>query len=398
MSNFIIFILILFAIAAILRIDFFFTILYLFLAVYILSTIWARRMIHQIHFERSLTPRAFIGDTVTVTLTLTNRGWLPIPWLMLKESLPAELSAPPLREVTTLGSRERTTTTYNLTAWKRGYYRVGPLQIRTGDILGLRRELTGQFPASHLIIYPRVVPITKLGLPTHSPQVILPTPLPIFRDPSRLTGIRDYTPGDNPRHIHWPATAATGQLSVKQFQPAIARESAIFLNLDRLDYARRGYPDLAIELAIIVAASLAHHIVTVEQLPVGLVTTAFDPLTGTEQTFQLPPTKGRDQLMHILEILARVRDQEETHFLARLRQAAVHLSWGTTLIIITSYATLDLQQSVLWLKRAGFRVTVILVDPPRTRATDPPDRIDLTDIPHFEVRSEKDIEVWQPSS
>ena len=43
MGNFIVFIIILFILAALLRIDFFFTILYLFVGVYIISRFWSRR-------------------------------------------------------------------------------------------------------------------------------------------------------------------------------------------------------------------------------------------------------------------------------------------------------------------------------------------------------------------
>jgi uncharacterized protein (DUF58 family) len=301
--------------------------------------------------------------------------------------------------VVTLKGQARHTTTYNLTTHKRGYYKIGPLNLQTGDILGLRKELNGNFKADYLIVYPRIVPVTKLGFPAHSPQVILPTPVPLFQDPARMMGVRNYVQGDNPRHIHWSATAATGQMLVKQFQPAIARDNALFLNLDRTDYAQQGYPDTAVELAIVVAASLANHIVGVENLPVGLSTTGLDPLTEQRQTFSLLPNKGRGQLMQILEILARLQAIEETDFLAKVRRVAVHLAWGTTLIIITSHTTPLLQETLLLLKQSGFKVTLVLVNPPRTRAlAQPPVEAagELT-LPVFKIQRERDIEVWAPS-
>jgi hypothetical protein len=186
---------------------------------------------------------------------------------------------------------------------------------------------------------------------------------------------------------------------VKQFQPAIARDNALFLNLDRTDYAQQGYPDTAVELAIVVAASLANHIVGVENLPVGLSTTGLDPLTEQRQTFSLLPNKGRGQLMQILEILARLQAIEETDFLAKVRRVAVHLAWGTTLIIITSHTTPLLQETLLLLKQSGFKVTLVLVNPPRTRAlAQPPVEVagELT-LPVFKIQRERDIEVWAPS-
>ncbi len=399
MGNFIIFILVLFVLAALLRIDFFFTILYLFVGVYILSRFWLRHSLTQLHVTRQLEQRAFLGDRIPVTVTLKNLGHLPIPWLVITETYPVALASPPiLRQVITLGGKASHTIKYTLIASKRGYYQIGPLNLTTGDLLGLIGELSGRYEADHLIVYPKIVPIRQVSLPTHSPQVILPTPLPLFQDPARLTGVREYVSGDNPRHIHWRATATTGQLLVKQFQPAIARENAIFLNLNRPDYARRGYPGSAIELAITVAASLANHMIAVEQLPVGLFTTAADPLTDTIQQFKLPPRKGRGQLMQILELLARVQEVEEgSDFLGNIRREAVDLSWGTTTIIITSLLSEELYKTLLFLKHSGFRPGLVLINPPRKRVETRDELPPQLGIPTFEIKLEKDIERWLPA-
>lgn len=394
MGNFIIFILALFALAALLRIDFFFSILYLFVSVYVIAHFWSRRILRHVRISRSLIQRAFLGDHVMVTLTVENLSRLPIPWLLLNESLPVALTSPPFRqEVITLGGRASHQLQYTLLARQRGYYLVGPLMLQTGDLLGFKRQLSNNFAPDYLIIYPKIVPIAELGLPTHSPQVTLPTQVPLFQDPARIIGVRPYSPGDNPRHIHWPASAATGEILVKQFQPAIARDNAIFLNMDRADYARYSYPDSAIELAITVAASLAHHLLGFEKLPVGLATTAFDPLHQAQQSFYLPPRKGRDQLTQILEVLARVQAAANLQFLDRLRQEAVHLSWGTTLIVITSGESEELLETLLLLKRSGFQPTLVLVQPPgrlQTRL----EGVYHLNLPVYRIQREKEIEVW----
>jgi uncharacterized protein (DUF58 family) len=232
-------------------------------------------------------------------------------------------------------------------------------------------------------------------LPTYSPQVILPTPIPLFRDSTRVIGVKNYISGDNPRHIHWPATAATGRLLVKQFQTAIAREATLFLNLTLADYGRPGQAGVAIELAIVVAASLANHIIMLEELPVGLITTAHDPLTGQTQQFRLSPSKGQAHLMQVLEVLARVEGLDEAGFLTHLRQEAVHLAWGATVVIITSTESDELLKTLLLLKRSGFQVTLVLVQPAAYSYTDEALSQGLG-IPIFKIRREQDIEAWLP--
>lgn len=397
MKNFIGYTLILFALAALLRIDFFFTIFYLFLGVYIASRFWARRALKNIRVTRHLESRAFLGERVTVSLTVENLSRLPVPWLSLNESFSTILSSPPFfRQVISLSSHQSHRLEYSLHARRRGYFNIGPLQMETGDLLGINRQLQGQAEANHLIVYPKIVPISRLKLPTHSPQVILPTPVPLFQDSSRITGVKNYVPGDNPRHIHWPATARQSRVLVKQFETAIARDNAIFLNLDRPDYGRPGQASISTEKAIVATASLANYMAVFEKLPVGLYVTAIDPLTESIQNFKLPPDRGRGHLMQILEVLARIETTEGDEFLDLVRREAVHLSWGTTAIIITSVESEALLNICLLLRRLGLRVVVMLIQP-AAYFFPPTKKLPALNIPTIIIETERDLEVCTPN-
>src|SRR6185369_8148806 len=108
MRRYLPFLLILFIIAAVLRIDFFFTIAYLFFLLYLLGRLWMRRGLGQVSVARHFTSHAFSGDEVRVEVKLGNTGRLPVPWLQIHESLPIDLIAPPFhREVFTLGAGEK---------------------------------------------------------------------------------------------------------------------------------------------------------------------------------------------------------------------------------------------------------------------------------------------------
>jgi uncharacterized protein (DUF58 family) len=391
---FVLFLLILFVIAALLRVDFFFTVAYFFFAVYLLSRLWVRRTVGSLSVQRRFTDHAFCGDQVTADVTVHNSGWLPVPWLEVHESLPVELATPPFhREVVALGSRERHCFQYTLNCRQRGYYPVGPLTVQTGDLLGIVRRSQAKFEPEHIIVYPRVLPLQQLGLPTHSPLVALPASTPLFEDPARVMGVRDYQRGDSPRRIHWTATARAGRLLVKCCQPAIARETLICLDLDRDDYgARQRYA--ATELAIVTAASIATHVAVREGLPVGLATKAFDPLVEDQMRFFLPPRSERVHLMGLLEVLARVRITAGVPFADLLRHESVNLSWGATLSVITGRESETLFDTLFYLRRAGFAVALILVQPARPshelRA-----RANLLGIPVHRVWTERDLEALQ---
>lgn len=393
MRYFIPFLLLLFAIAAFLRVDFFFTIVYLLFGVYLFSRVWLQRTIARLSVWRRFTDRAFPGDQVKVEVTLCNGTWLPITWLEVHESLPVQLCTPPFHhEVISLGAHERQRLDYTLNCRQRGYYIIGPLTVQTGDLLGIAQRDQVYAEPQYIIVYPRVVPLQRLGLPTRSPQAVLRAPSPLFEDPARIMGVRDYRRGDSPRRIHWTATASAGRLLVKRYQPAIARETLVCLDLNETDYTdRQRYT--ATELAIVVAASIANHIVIQERLPVGLATEALDPLSGERTCFYLPPRPERAHLMSLLEVLARVQIASVTPFDELLRRESVNLPWGATLAAITGRESAELLAALVHLRRSGFAVTLILVQPGRP-SPELQGRAELLGVPVHRVWSERDLEGW----
>lgn len=370
-------------VAVVLRLDFFFVVFYLYVLVYAFSYLWVQSVGQSLRVERRLMDHAFSGDRVRVRLLLKNSGWLPAPWLELHESFPVQLATPPFfRRASTLAGRGEQKLEYELHCHERGYYEIGPLTVRTGDLMGLTRARTLHLATQPLIVYPRVLPLHKLGLSTHSPQVALPARSPLFQDPARVMGVRDYQRGDSPRRVHWTATAkasaraATTHLMVKQYQPAISRETMICLDLWRESYGRRNWA-VATERAIVVAASLANHVVVRERLPVGLATEAHDPRLQGDMTrgeawhrFYLPPRAGQGQLMRLLEVLACAQVVSDAGsapagFAAMLRETAKDLSWGTTIAIVTGQESPELLDTLFYLRHAGFAMALILVQPGR---------------------------------
>jgi uncharacterized protein (DUF58 family) len=394
------FLLVLMLVALLLRVEFFFTIIYLLLGIRVLATLWMRRAVRQIVGERRFVNRAFTGDRVEVQLTVRNGGWLPLLWVELDEALPLNLRAAPFeRRVLSLGSHESWSTSYALACNRRGRYAVGPTTIRTGDPLGLARYQLTLGEREELIIYPRVVPLAQLGLPTRSPLASLPTSSPIFEDTSRLLSVRDYRRGDPPRRVHWRATARTGNLVVKQYQPAIARETMICLDLHDEGYPTARYRHDAIELAIVVAASLANHAIVRDGLPVGLTTQPPDRGPSSRaagesvQNLRLPPRHERAHLIRILETLAEVElvRGDERPFAALLRRDWLDLPWGGTVAVITGRADAPLAEALLQLRRGGLAVALILVGVSGA-ATDP-GWATPPGVVVYTIRSERDLEV-----
>ncbi len=380
--------------AIILRDDTVITLFYLLAGVYFVGRWWRDRSLKGVRFTRHFTDRAFLGERVTVRLEVQNTHWLPVVWLRLHDSLPVELAAHRFfQEVVTLGPLERREFTYSLESYKRGYYRVGPLLIYTGDLLGLSEEQDRAGPPDYLTVYPHIIPLTSLNLPSHSPLGTLRHTQPIFEDPTRVTGKRDYISGDSLRRVDWKATAVTGRLQVKLFEPSIALETMIALNLNAAEYDVRSRYD-ASELAVVIAASIANWVAGKKQA-VGMVVNGADPLAGDRRPGTLPARKGRQHLMRLLDVLARIKLAEGCASLPEvLRREIVQLPWGTTLVIVTGAADEALFDALFQARRGGLDAVLILTSPV-AKILDTKRRVERMGIPVYHLTRELDLDIWR---
>ncbi|GAB4498358.1 MAG: DUF58 domain-containing protein [Anaerolineales bacterium] len=359
-ESFFIFLLILIALAAFARDDFAFHLLYLFAGAYLVSRWWSRRSLSALRIQRDFTPRAFPDEIVPVTLRLHNTSRLPLVWLRMSDNLPLEISdTRSFQQIISLAPRSQLTLNYTLQARKRGCYPVGPFQALTGDLLGLTEEQSRSTESAHLTVYPRIVPLTELGLPSRAPLGTLRHSQPIFEDPTRPIGKRDYAPGDSLRRVDWKTSAATRRLQVKQFEPSIDLQTSIFLNLNHNEYHPQTRLD-AIELAIVAAASVANWVIERKQ-PVGLFTNGIDPhSTATPAAAQpIPAAKGRAHLMRLLETLARIQSAETTPLVQLLHSQTALLGWGATLVLITGQPDEPLLDQILRARRAGLNAVLL---------------------------------------
>lgn len=337
-------------IAALLRQDWIYFLVYVIGGVWAVSHWWVRRSLRTLDVKRSLVQRAFAGETVDVTLDFTNHSWLPIPWLQVREQVPLELKdVESYSIVLSIGSKSHAQHRYHLYAKQRGLYRLGPLVLKTGDLFGFANATWNETNGVRVTVYPRVLPLHKLGLPSRSPFGTLHSRQRLFEDPTRMSGVRDYAVGDSLRRIHWKASAHENGLLVKKFQPAIALNMTVILDLNRAAYppgAVYGYSEWAIE----VAASVASYAVEQRQA-VGLICNGFDPLAD-DVARPIAPHQGQGHLMELLALLARIQTHElETPLAAWLPRRLNDLVWGTTVILVTP----KLDQETLWLLHNAYR-------------------------------------------
>ena len=102
---------------------------------------------------------------------------------------------------------ERVTRHYRVTGVQRGAWAFGPARLLSGDMFGFADREATLPEIDTLLVYPRLVPLIALGLPSDRPFGDFRAMRRLAEDPLRLNGTRDYVAGDSMRHVHWKASA-----------------------------------------------------------------------------------------------------------------------------------------------------------------------------------------------
>lgn len=428
--------------AASFRIAFFYYVLYFVVLSSLLARLWIWRAWKQLEVRREFGDHVFLDETVALRLTIAARGRLPVPWLRVEDRLPTRLTPQEsFRAVVSLLPGESRTLEYSILAHRRGYFPIGPLRVDLGDVFGFHTRSLATTTPSYLTVYPKILPLEKLLLPSKTPFGSVKTREILYEDPSRVVGVREYTRGDSLRKVNWKASATVGRLQVRKYEPAITLDTMFFLNLD-LDEYDVAFGEAASELAISVTASLANHLAERRQ-PVGLVSNGHDRAAAPPRGFPagnpveaeperprglsapqpweidrrgveelgfalpqsrpaqerppiaVPAGKGRGHLMRVLEALARAQARHGYPLASLLRQQAVRLPWGSTVVVVTWGRAFGLVESLVGLRKAGYNVVIVLVRF-GMRDTFPAELVAMGFQVH-EVRSEEDATLFGES-
>lgn len=131
-------------------------------------------------------------------------------------------------QVRPLAANAAATYHYELPTAARGRLQVGPLVLNRFDPFGLAHGDRTVGSIVHLWAYPRLHPMRPAGAgyPRHHHDGSVTDP-PLHGS-ADLRAVREYVLGDEVRHLHWKATARTGQLMVREYaDPAQPRFTAV---------------------------------------------------------------------------------------------------------------------------------------------------------------------------
>ncbi len=306
------------------------------LCLYLFAYYWIRIQIGQISLVRFHESQVLVvGDELEILSRAVNGSALPVLWCLVADQAPSRYAM--MRDrVIAIANASTSEWSEKYPCHRRGRYQYGPTTLTLGDPLGLflgRRE----FPAADFaVIYPRVVelPVPDLRQQSRSGSWHQRRRL---QATTRAPIIREYTPSDSLRFVHWPSTAHRGELTVTEVESEPGSRMSIVLDLFAPHHVGSGRHS-TLEAAIMVAGSLVAQTVNAsDQRQCGLLCAE-----RVDQAVTIAPGQGSGHMWDVLHALAALDAGEvPLHLLLAKRQLLLEAQQEDSLMVVAPYPRAD---------------------------------------------------------
>lgn len=328
------------------------------------------------------------GEEVDVEVTLTNRRGWPIPWIFVEDIHPRDFprNGDNSRLAVLMPGRS-ITLNYRLRCPRRGYHRIGPLLMESGDLFGLQKRFRTGRNQDYISVLPTVAYIETFNVSARRPQGPVRISSRAYEDPTRIAGLREYVPGDPMNRVHWKASARMGELFVKMTDPATVVGGTLVLDLHEDSYFPPEDRERLMELAITTTASIGY-LLQMSGEQVGMLTNARDAaevarfdvksiqalsredadnsVVGEGESdrlspVQVPTLRSPSQAQRIIENLARVLPTDGLAVDRLILNEFRRLPRDAALLPVMPQVTEQCALTLATMKQSGFNVSVFLV-------------------------------------
>ncbi len=348
------------------------------LVAFLIAWLTARYALTALSYERTCdSHRLFPGDETDLVVRITNRKILPLAWVAVADPIRYSVirTTRDLQQLlrfsggvhiqenlqnalvnrAALGPFQALVRTFRVQAMQRGVYSLGPANVTSGDPFGLfpRSAIMGDHLA--ITVYPRVYSPDDIDFPFREALGNLLARKALHEDPTLIAGSREYRYGDPLNRMHWKATARTGELQVRLFDPSTTGQVMLVVNLNTFQHVWQGVDLERMESAIEAAASIALWALE-HDFSVGLRSNGI--IVGTDLNPRLAPSANPRQATAVLEQLARLSFSGQVTPESLLLDEANRLSAGASILFITPVITPELSV-ILTSRKIKGRVSVV---------------------------------------
>tara|TARA_B100001964_G_scaffold40710_1_gene44770 strand:- start:153051 stop:154286 length:1236 start_codon:yes stop_codon:yes gene_type:complete len=342
------------------------------LVVVFVAWLWNKVSLENVEYIRVIPQkRVFIGETVPFSVELHNKKPIPLPRIDTVDDIPSalNLNGPDIRPSSTvdavsmthsasISAYQRTAWEYSVQAKKRGFHRLGSVNIYGGDIFGLFDSKKTIATRDYILVYPQILKLPDLGMPESRPLGEKITNLTIYQDISWNRGIRTYEKGDSLNTVDWKYTAKKSELMVKTFESTSKSDVILAVSVETSSKVWEGYSPVNLERVVAASASIANYC-SEEGFNLGFFSNGTPVLS--DLPMRIPASQSEDQLKVILETLATIGPISSGPMSENLNKWYRNFPFGSTVVVVTSFITDQLLASLRNISKFGCRVVLINV-------------------------------------
>ena len=317
----------------------------------LLSWLYLRISFASVRISRRCPQRAFAYSPAKIALTLACSTWLPLRWLHVNDYFPPDICSP--KQFFLPYCRGNIALDYSGNCSHRGNFASGATTITLPDPLGLwlaRRTLV--HPDSILVL-PQIEQLPWHSLRSNQSPYWIGSGNRVGAS-NEFLGTREYRPGDSLRYLHWPASAHTGKLIVKEFHNYAIARITVAIDLDKR--VLQGIKPTTVDYAVKIAGSLAKY--ACDQMK------EFRIMARGRQSYLFPFGRGAAHLAWILGEMALMRPNGEQPLPELLSECLARIDAGEHLVVICCTHTMVIEQYInlfTVLQARGVAITVVLL-------------------------------------
>ncbi|HBC86840.1 MAG TPA: hypothetical protein DCZ94_07795 [Lentisphaeria bacterium] len=260
----------------------------------------------RLRIRRELPVRARAGSKVRIDYYVKNIRNIPAWNINLDNYMPGSsikhADSPASAEY--IGAEAEINLSSFLVPDKRGVYNMpAPLADSTFPF-GIFRWISRGHDMQRLLIYPDYRTLNSVQLPIGQRYQRNANPrVSKVGESMEFLGCRQFRTGDNPRHIHWPSTARTGELVVREFQEEYLARMALIVDTSarspgplRRFFSMKEYVYTDLEAALSLSAAVSEHLLKGDFV--------VDLFAAGPEVYHLKTGRSLAQFENILDILA----------------------------------------------------------------------------------------------
>ena len=192
----------------------------------------ARYAVRGLKLKRSAPAMSMIGEPITVSLAIESENRFSRPLLLIEDQLPNRMVRDWIRHPIPVAPsyQQPIHVQYQIKPLRRGLFKWSNVSVMGTDALGLSSaELMHPAGQTELKVLPAPIPfeldVSMLQGSGYEDSTSVRSPA----NSLDARGVREFSSGDQIRHIHWPSTARSNRLMVRDFESQAGSRATVLV-------------------------------------------------------------------------------------------------------------------------------------------------------------------------